>query len=135
MASSKEEQGATGRNPNAAVIDYAEWSRMLAEEFPEVPQAFDEYSTGLLHCEMGTFARLTDEAITTGNNHQVALDFDFVDRVRKEADAFVQNAIDVSYIENFAWDEWSERRHQALKQMPPALRQVLLEIDGRGRWV
>ena len=129
-----ETRGETGRNPNAAVIDYAEWSRMLAEEFPEVPQAYDEYSRGLLHCEMGTFARLTDEAIGEGDAERVARHFAFVDRVRKQADEYVENAIDVSYIENFAWDEWTERRHQALKRMPPALRGVLLEIDGTGRW-
>ena len=131
---SNDERGATGRNPNAVVIDYAEWSRMLAEAFPEVPQAYDEYSRGLLHCEMGTFAQLTDEAISEGDAERVARYFAFVDRTRKQADAFVENAIDVSYIEYFAWDDWTERRHQALKRIPPALRQVLLEIDGRGRW-
>ena len=107
---------------------------MLAEEFPEVPRSYDDCVRGLLHCEMGTFAQLTDEAITAGNDHQVAKYFAFVDRIRKQADPDVENAIDVSYIEYFAWDEWTERRHQAFERMPPALRRVLLEIDGRSRW-
>jgi hypothetical protein len=124
----------TSRNPNSVVIDYAEWSRMLAEAFPEVPQAFDDSVKGLLHCEMGTFAQLTDEAIREGDLRRAVRYFDFVDRVRRQSDADVENAIDVSYIEYFAWDEWTERRHQALKRMSPALRRVLLEIDGRGRW-
>ena len=130
----EEEQGSKKLNMNAAVIDYSRWSQMLAEEFPEVPRSYDDCVRGLLHCEMGTFAQLTDEAITAGNDHQVAKYFAFVDRIRKQADPDVENAIDVSYIEYFAWDEWTERRHQAFERMPPALRRVLLEIDGRSRW-
>ena len=130
----EEEQRSKKLNMNATVIDYSRWSQMLAEEFPEVPRSCDDCVKGLLHIEMGTFARLTDQAISAGNYHQVANYFAFVDRVRKQADAYVENAIDVSYIEYFAWDEWTERRHQAFQQMPSALRCVLLEIDGRGRW-
>src|SRR5205085_1222972 len=108
--------------------------RMLTYEFPEVTQACDEYGKGLLHCEIGVFARVTDEAIAQGNYQQVAKYFDFADRVRKAANPEVLNAIDVSYIEYFALDEFTEQRYRALKQMPPLLRQVLLDINGRERW-
>jgi hypothetical protein len=84
--------------------------------------------------EMGVFARITDEAMGKGNYQQVATYFAFVDRVRKDATPEVENAIDVSYIEYFALDEVTDNRYQALKRMPTSLRQVLLEIDGRGRW-
>jgi hypothetical protein len=129
-----DERTATGRNPNAVVIDYAEWSRMLAEVFPEVPAAYDKYSTGLLHCELGTFARLTDEAIEAGDSERVAKHFVFIDQARKQADDFVENAIDVSYIEYLAWREWTDLRYQAFRRMPRALRRVLHESDGEGRW-
>lgn len=129
-----EERKATGRNPNAEVIDYAAWSRMLAEEFPEVPEAYDEYSRGLLHCELGTFARLTDEAIDEGDAERVAKHFAFVDRVRKQADEFVENAIDASYVEYLAGSEWTEARYRAFRRMPKALRRSLHESDGQERW-
>lgn len=115
-------------------IDHARFLQLLSDEFPEVPQAFDDCVQGLLHCEMGVFARLTDEAITKGNHHLVARYFGFVDRVRKEATPEVENAIDVSYIEYFALDELTDQRYKALKIMSSTLRQVLLQIDGRGRW-
>jgi len=78
------------------VIDHARFTQMLIDELPEVPQAFDEYGRGLLHCEMGVFARLTDEAIGTGDHQRVARYFEFIDRVRRRASPEVQNAIDVS---------------------------------------
>ena len=121
-----------GKSPE--LIDHPRFLQMLTEEFPEVPQAFDEYGKGLLHCEMGVFARITDEAMGKGNYQKAAKYFDFVDRIRKHATPEVENAIDVSYIEYFALDAVTDQRYQALKRMPPSLRQVLLEIDGRGRW-
>jgi hypothetical protein len=39
---------------------------MLTDEFPEVPQAFDKNRKGLLHCEMGAFAGLTEKAMDGG---------------------------------------------------------------------
>jgi hypothetical protein len=69
-----------------------------------------------------------------GSKQQVAQYFDLVDRVRKHATPEVENAIDVSYIEYFALAEVTDQRYQALKQMPSSLSQVLLEMDGRGRW-
>lgn len=47
-------------------VDHARFLEMLTAEFPEVPQAFDGYGKGLLHCEMGVFARLTEEAMDCG---------------------------------------------------------------------
>jgi hypothetical protein len=116
------------------LIDHARLLQMLTDDFPEVPHAFNECVKGLLHCEMGVFARLTDEAIGKGRYDQVTRYFDFVDRVRRRATPEVENAIDVSYIEYFALDELTEQRYHALKRLAPPLRQVLLEIDGRGRW-
>ena len=64
-------------------IDHARFLQMLTDEFPEVPQAFDEYRKGLLHCEMGAFARLTEEAMDQGRFWQAENYFNFIERVRK----------------------------------------------------
>jgi hypothetical protein len=116
------------------VVDHALLIQMLVNELPEVPRAFDGFGKGLLHCEMGIFAGLTYEVIWTGDHQRVANHFDFVARVWERASPEVENAIDMSYVEYFALDEFTHRLYQALKRMPPSLRQVLLEIDGRCRW-
>jgi hypothetical protein len=133
MGRDKKQRPKTPRK-NPGLIDHARFLQMLTDEFPEVPQAFDEHGKGMLHCEMGVFAQLTDEAIGKGNYHRARQYFDFVDRVRKYAAPEVENAIDVSYIEYFALEELTQQRYEALKRLPRPLRQVLLEIDGRGRW-
>jgi hypothetical protein len=107
---------------------------MLTDEFPEVSQAFDECTKGLLHCEMGAFARMTEEAMDEGRFWQVEKYFNFMERVRENATPEVENAIDVSYVEYLAFSEVTDNRHQAMKRMPKAIRAVLLEIDGRQRW-
>jgi hypothetical protein len=120
------------KSPEA--IDHARFLQMLSEEFPEVPEAFSKYGRGLLHCEMGDFARLTEEAMDQGRFWQVEKYFNFVEAVRQNAAPEVENAIDVSYVEYLAFSEVTENRRQAMKRMPKDIRAILMEIDGRGRW-
>jgi hypothetical protein len=122
----------TRKKPEA--IDHAAFLRMLSADFPEVPRAFDESVRGLLHCEMGVFAGLTEAAMDAGSFWQAERYFRFVERVRASASPELENAIDVSYLESLAWSEVTDNRHRGLKRMPEALRAILLEIDGRGRW-
>lgn len=116
-------------------IDYQVFRQMLESDFPEVVREIDEYSEGLLHCEMGTFARLTEEAFDTGRFWQASKYLNFVERIREEANADVENAINVSFVEYLAFGEVTENRYCGYKeQMPTKLRELLLEIDGRERW-
>ena len=117
-----------------ALIDHGRFLQMLTDEFPEVPQAFDKYGKALLHCEMGVFARLTEEAMDEGRFWQVEQYFRFIERVRDSATPSVENAVDVSYIEFLAFSEVTDNRRQAIRRMPQPLRAILLMIDGRGRW-
>src|SRR5437879_4036816 len=87
----------SGKRPET--IDRATFLQML-KEFPEVTQALDEYGRGLLHCEMGAFARLKEEAMDEGRFWQVEKYFRFIERVRESATPEVENAIDVSYLEH-----------------------------------
>jgi hypothetical protein len=119
---------------NCEAIGHAKFLELLTDEFPEVPQSFDEYRKGLLHCEMGAFARMTEEAIDQGRFWQVEKYFRFIDRMRENATPEVENAIDVSYIEFLAFSEMSENRREAMKRMPKTIKAILLEIDGRARW-
>jgi hypothetical protein len=116
------------------IISHAQFIAMLTAEFPEVVAAVDEYGKGLLHCEMGTFAGMTEKAMDAGDFARVEQYFAFVDRIRKAASSDVQNAIDVSFIEYLAFSEKTDTRYRAVKRMPPSIRRILLNIDGRGRW-
>jgi hypothetical protein len=119
----------------SAKIDHAKFIALLTAQFPEVPASFDEYRIGLLHCEMGAFARLTEEAIDEGNHWQVEKYFRFIKEMRETASPEVENAIDISYLEFLAFSEYSAIRHQAIRErMPSPLKEILFEIDGRGRW-
>jgi hypothetical protein len=128
-----EKKQKTGKSPEA--IDHARFLQMLTDQFPEVPQAFDEYGKGLLHIEICVFARLTEEAMDDGRFWRVEQYFRLIDRVRDRATPEVVNAIDVSYIEFLAFSEVTDNRRQGIKRMPQSLRTILLEIDERGRWV
>jgi hypothetical protein len=128
----QDKEQASKKSPEA--IDHARFLQMLTKEFPEIPQTFNKYGRGLLHCEIGDFARLTEEAMDQGRFWRVEQYFNFVERVRQSATPEVENAIDVSCIEYLAFSEVTENRRQAMKRMPKAIRAVLQEIDGRGRW-
>jgi hypothetical protein len=128
----EKKQQESSNNPEA--IDHVRFLQMLTDEFPEIPQAFDEYGRGLLHCEMGTFARVTEEAMDQRRFWKTEQYFNFVERLRQNATPEVENAIDVSYIEYLAFSEVTDNRLQAMKRMPKGIRAVLLEIDGRERW-
>jgi hypothetical protein len=130
----KQKQATKKPKNGPETVDHARFLQLLTDEFPEVPQAFDECVKGLLHCEMGVFARLTEKAMDEGRFWQAEKYFRFMERVREGATPEVENAIHVSYIENLAFSEVTDNRHQAIRRMPKALRAILLEIDGRGRW-
>jgi hypothetical protein len=116
-------------------IDHAMFIEMLTAKFPGMLATVDEYGKGLLHCEMAEFARLTEEAMDQGNYWLAEKYFRFVEQVRQNASPEVQNAIDVSYLERLAFSERTENRYRAIKErMPKAIKEILLQIDGRGRW-
>ena len=130
MGKNKEQRSSKG----SEAIDHARFLQMLTEEFPEGSQALEKYSRGLLHCEMGAFAQLTEKAMDEGRFSRVEKHFNFIDRVRESASPEVENAIEVSYLEYLALSEVTDSRCKAIKRMPKTLRAILLEIDGRGRW-
>ena len=82
-----------------ALIDHAAFVALLATELPDVAAEIDEYSHGLLHCEMATVARCTTAAACAGDWAAVRRHLAFVDRVHRAADPDVDNAVYVSYME------------------------------------
>ena len=115
-------------------ISHDDFIGMLGSEFPEVVAAIDQYQKGLLHPEMGAFRRIVEEAIDGGRLWAAEKYLRFVDRVLSDADPDVRNAIEVSFLEDFALGEFTRARHQAVKsRMPPRLKDILVGIDQKWR--
>jgi hypothetical protein len=111
-------------------ISHGEFIGMLGSEFPEVVAGIDQYQRGLLHPEMGAFRRTVEEAIDSGRLWAAERYFRFVERVLSEADPDVRNAIEVSFLEDFALGECTRARHEAVRErMPRRLRNILVGID------
>lgn len=109
-----------------------EFRAVLAAEFPELVVTLAEYgAAGLLHCEVGNFLRATEDAIDGGRRWLAERHFRFVERARRDADGYVRNALEVSYLEGLAFGERTPERHRVVKErMPKALRQRLIDVHG-----
>jgi hypothetical protein len=118
----------------AMSISHDEFISMLGSEFPEVLAGISDCNKGLLHCEMADFRRIVEQAIDNGSLWAAEKCFRFVDRVLNEADLDVRNAIEVSFLEDFALGEFTQARHEAVRRrMPRHLRDILIGIDEKWR--
>jgi hypothetical protein len=110
-------------------IDHQRFISLLTERFPEVAAAIDDFSQGLLHLEMATLARATQAAIDNQDTTTVVRHFQFIDEVYQIAATDVENAVNVSYLENlqFGGKKASPSRPRAL--LTPRLRQALAELE------
>jgi hypothetical protein len=115
-------------------IDYEQFNCLLGSEFPEVVSGISEYARGLLHPEVGAFRRITEEAIDGGRLWAAERYFRFLVRVLRDADPDVRNAIEVSFLEDFALGEFTPARYEAVKRrMPRLLRDMLIAVDDKWR--
>lgn len=96
---------------------------MLTARFPEVAAGIDDCSRGLLHCEMATLKRATQSAIDNNDTEMVRRHFHFADEVFANAAPEVENAINVSYLENLRFND------SAKGLLTPRLRTALAELE------
>jgi len=103
--------------------------RELQREFPNAFAAISKYESGNLHCEVGTLRRLTEEAIDAGNAWLAEQHFRFIERLLRDADPDLENALEISYLEDLALGEHTPQRHQIVKErMPATLRRRLIDM-------
>jgi hypothetical protein len=99
----------------------------LAADFPGVIAEFGPYSSGLLHCEVADFRRVTERAMDEGRFWEAERHFRLVEELLAAAGPELRNALEVSYLEDLALGECTPARHRAVtERMPRALRQVLI---------
>jgi len=113
----------------AELIGYPQFIARLTERYPEIAASVDECSRGLLHCEMGTVARVTQAAIDAGDKETLRQHFAFIDEVFQNAAPDVENAIYVSYLENLWFDGCEGESMHARPLLPPRLQQALMDLE------
>jgi hypothetical protein len=113
-------------------VDHEAFINSLLKRFPEVDAAISDYARGLLHCEVADFLRVVEAAMDSGKDDRVGEYLAFVDECRRVADPDLINAIDASFLENFALGDHTIARQRAVRErMPTLLRRRIIEVDNR----
>jgi hypothetical protein len=97
----------------------------LGAEFPELGEDIHEHA-GLLHIQMGAFARITQAAIDAGDFTTLRRQFMFADRFFRDTAPDLQNAFYVSYLEHLDFRGPNGERAQTF--MSSTLRQGWKDI-------
>lgn len=105
----------------------------LASDFPDVVGQINQYETGLIHSEMAVFRRATEQAIDSGRLWEAEKHFRLIEELLSNAGPDLLNALEVTYLEDFALGECTPERYRAVNErMPKSLRKVL--IDHHRNW-
>lgn len=118
-----ERRAAPGRHAvrrDIVKVDREQMVRILIEEFPSLEEEIrDDVWAGLVHLEIGCFARYTQRQIDGGNREEVQRCFAVADRILKNADEQVDNAVYVSYLEHLDLHDGKRQRSWAKGMMSP----------------
>jgi hypothetical protein len=110
-------------------IDRERFIVLLTERFPNVAADIDDCSQGLLHLEMATLARATQRAIDAQDKETVRRHFGFVDELFRDAAPDVENAVNVSYLENLRFEGQKAAATNARELLPPRLQRALVDLE------
>ncbi|GJL99715.1 MAG: hypothetical protein DHS20C07_13950 [Methyloligella sp.] len=110
------------------VIGREEYSQLLDEKFPEVASNYKSHDLGLLHCEVAVFRDVMEEAMESEKLWKVEQYIRFVDEVFSKADFELKNALEVSFIEDFAFGDCTTKKYKAVKDRFPVSIQSQLKL-------
>jgi hypothetical protein len=113
----------------AEQIDRDRFIALLTERFPEIAATIDDCSQGLLHLEMAALRRATQAAIDEQDRDTVRRHFQFIDEVFRQAAPEVENAVNVSYLENLRFNGRKAGPTRARELLTPRLQQALAELE------
>ena len=113
-------------------VDRNQFLALLASQFPDVVAQIRSDESGLLHCEVGALRRSTEEAIDSGQLWTAEKHFRFVENLLTQANPELQNALEVSYLEDLGLGECTPARYRAIKErMPKSLRKILISHNSQ----
>ena len=110
-------------------IDRDRFMTLLTERYPHIAASIDDCSQGLLHLEMATMARATQAAIDGQDRDTVRRHFQFIDEIFRQATPEVENAINVSYLENLRFEGRKAEPTKARDLLTPRLQQALTDLE------
>lgn len=84
------------------VVDRNAFMKTLSERFPVVHSAIDEIDDGLLHCEVAVLRRSAEKAMDEGHLWKAEQFFRFIEEILPGADEALENAVEISFIEDVA---------------------------------
>src|SRR5262249_27867773 len=88
----------------------------------------DETWAGLLHLEVGCFARYTQEQIEAANMHKLRECYECARRFFVEGSEAVRNAMYVSFLENLNFEDDKHKRAWAKAELPSELKRAHREL-------
>lgn len=110
-------------------LTHDDFIRLLKQRFPDVAAAIDDCSEGLLHLEMATFSRATENAIRTSDWQLLQEHYRFAEQLHRNGNADVLNAVNVSYLENLPLYLEGKQYDRALALMSPYLRKAWVDMQ------
>ena len=96
-----------------------DFRQLALEAFPELREEFEDFA-GLLHVQMGAFARRTQQAKGAADWESYAHCIALIDRLWTRPDDELLNAINVSFLENVDFD--GPRGPVAWRYLSPGLK-------------
>ena len=115
-------------------MDGIDFIGQLTLRFPEVSGTLRPEGRTLLHVGMADFRPAVEAAMDAGRYWRAYQYLHFLDGCIDAADEALANAIDVSFVEDFAVGEYTAERHRAVRErMPDRLRRRVVAVNSRWR--
>lgn len=110
-------------------MERLDFLKQLEVKFPDAFAKIDDIDEGLLHCEMAAFRRYVEEKMDQGSAWYCEKALCFVEQCLRESGAALENAIEVSFIEDLALGEHNRQRYEIVKERAPkTIRNKMIEV-------
>ncbi len=107
---------------------------LIEERFPSLAdELHDEVIEGLLHPQIGEFARFAQGAIDAGDKEAWAAITTVFLELWSNCDDGVRNALNVSFLEHLNFEDRKKQRQWAFKLMPRVMRTAWEEMESYNR--
>ena len=107
--------------PDMMPINREQFLKQMKSQFPDGYANISEAEQGLLHCEMAAFRIWVENKLEKGYEWNCQKAFEFIAQCLTKADPQLQNAIEVSFIEDLAlWGNYPEFQ-KVIKERAPKI--------------
>ncbi|WP_139752078.1 DUF7674 family protein [Aeromonas dhakensis] len=100
----------------------------IENEFPEISEKLRE-DEGLLHIHIGEFSHHVQSFIDNGNENEFGRVCKLFVELFSSASPELENALNVSFLENLNFTDGKNNRSWAYSAMPPLMRKAWDEMD------